>query len=46
VTGEGTDADWWRVAATACWRHLDESGVVVDVSDTTPPGPVRRLGAE
>ncbi|TGN66967.1 HAD-IIA family hydrolase [Nocardioides eburneiflavus] len=46
VTGEGTDADWWRVAATACWRHLDESGKVADVSDTTPPGPVRRLGAE
>jgi glycerol 3-phosphatase-2 len=46
VTGEGTDADWWRVAATACWRHLDESGEVADVSDTTPPGPVRRLGAE
>ena len=46
VTGEGTDADWWRVAATACWRHLDESGTVADVSDTTPPGPVRRLGAE
>jgi glycerol 3-phosphatase-2 len=45
VTGEGTDADWWRVAATACWRHLDESGEVADVSDTTPPGPVRRLGA-
>jgi HAD superfamily hydrolase (TIGR01450 family) len=46
VTGEGGDADWWRVAATACWRHLDESGAVADVSDTTPPGPVRRLGAE
>jgi len=46
VAGEGTDADWWRVAASACWRHLDESGVVADVSDTTPPGPVRRLGAE
>lgn len=46
VTGEGTDADWWRVAATACWRHLDESGEVADVSDTAPPGPVRQLGAE
>jgi glycerol 3-phosphatase-2 len=46
VEGEGADADWWRVAATACWRHLDEVGAVVDVSDTTPPGPVRRLGAE
>ena len=46
VEGEGTDADWWRVAVTACWRHLDEVGTVVDVSDTSPPGPVRRLGAE
>ncbi|MBD3927497.1 HAD-IIA family hydrolase [Nocardioides cavernae] len=46
VEGEGGDADWWRVAATACWRHLDESGSAADVSDTTPPGPVRQLGAE
>ena len=46
VTGAGDDADWWRVAATACWRYSDTSGSVADVSDTTPPGPVRRLGAE
>ncbi len=46
IAGEGGDADWWRVAATACWRHLDESGSAADVSDTTPPGPVRQLGAE
>jgi len=46
VEGEGGDADWWRVAATACWRHLDEAGSAADVSDTTPPGPVRQLGAE
>ena len=46
VEGEGSDADWWRVAATACWRHLDEVGKPADVSDTTPPGPVRQLGAE
>ena len=46
VQGEGGDADWWRVAATACWRHLDEAGSAADVSDTTPPGPVRQLGAE
>ena len=46
VAGEGSDADWWRVAATACWLHLDESGSPAEVSDTTPPGPVRALGAE
>ncbi|KRE95925.1 HAD family hydrolase [Nocardioides sp. Soil774] len=46
VTGEGTDADWWRVAASACWRHLDESGTPAEVADTTPPGPGRVVGAE
>ena len=46
VAGAGNDADWWRVAATACWRHLDDTGSPADVSDTKPPGPVRQLGAE
>ncbi|WP_416952463.1 HAD-IIA family hydrolase [Nocardioides sp. T5] len=46
VAGAGSDADWWRVAATACWRHLDDTGSPADVSDTKPPGPVRQLGAE
>jgi HAD superfamily hydrolase (TIGR01450 family) len=46
VAGAGSDADWWRVAATACWRHLDDAGSPADVSDTKPPGPVRQLGAE
>ncbi|SED16888.1 Haloacid Dehalogenase Superfamily Class (subfamily) IIA [Nocardioides exalbidus] len=46
VSGAGGDADWWRTVATACWLHLDESGSVADISDTVPPGPVRRLGAE
>jgi HAD superfamily hydrolase (TIGR01450 family) len=46
VSGGGTDADWWRVVATVCWQHLDASGSPVDLGDTTPPGPVRRLGAE
>ncbi|WP_253943474.1 HAD-IIA family hydrolase [Nocardioides sp. zg-1308] len=44
VTGDGTDADWWRVAATACWRHLDEAGTPADTADATPPGPSRQLG--
>ncbi|CUR59483.1 Putative sugar phosphatase of HAD superfamily [metagenome] len=46
VDGEGSDADWWRVAAVAAWRHLDDGGTPADVTDTTPPGPVRQLGAE
>ncbi|KQV70032.1 HAD family hydrolase [Nocardioides sp. Root122] len=46
VDGEGSDADWWRVAAVAAWRHLDDGGTPADVTDTTPPGPVRQLGDE
>ena len=46
VVGAGSDADWWRVAATACWVHLDDAGEPADVTDTVPPGPARRLGAE
>lgn len=46
VTGEGDEADWWRVAVTACWVHLDDTGTAADVADTRPPGPVRVLGAE
>ena len=46
VVGQGSDADWWRVAVTACWRHLDETGTAAEVSDTSPPGPVRQLDAE
>ncbi len=46
VEGQGSEADWWRVAAVAGWRHLDGDGTPVEVSDTTPPGPGRQLGAE
>ncbi len=46
VSGAGSDADWWRVAATACWLQLDATGTAADVSDTIPPAPVRTLGAE
>ena len=47
VEGEGTDADWWRVAATACWRHLDEVGYETGPYDlqVSSPGlerPLRR----
>jgi glycerol-1-phosphatase len=44
VDGDGTDLDgWWRVVATAAWRHLDTTGGPVDVSDLRPPSSV---GAE
>ena len=46
VSGSGSDADWWRVVATVSWQHLDAAGSSVDLGDTTPPGPVRRLAAE
>ena len=46
VVGDGKDADWWRVAVTACWQHLDANGTPADVSDTSPPGPARQLDAE
>lgn len=39
VSGEGEPADWWRVAAEASWRHLDESGDVADVEGVTAPLP-------
>lgn len=39
VSGRGTDADWWRVAATACWDHLDATGVVAAVHNVAPPLP-------
>lgn len=46
VTGEGSAADWWRVAATASWRHLDDTGTAADITDTTPPAPGRHPGPE
>ena len=46
VTGSGSDADWWRVAATVAWAYRDEVGTPVDVSAARVPGPRRQLGAE
>ena len=46
VRGSGSDADWWRAAATAAWAHLDTVGTPLDVSATRVPGPRRQLGAE
>jgi glycerol-1-phosphatase len=39
--GEDTGPDgWWRVVATAGWRHLDATGAVLDVSALRPPSSV------
>lgn len=37
VRGEGSDADWWRVAAVAGWAALDATGSAVDVTSLRPP---------
>lgn len=40
VEGTGGPSDWWRVAATAAWRHLDEHSRPVDVTGAEAPGNV------
>ncbi|MCW2849538.1 MAG: family hydrolase [Marmoricola sp.] len=37
VTGEGSEADWWRVVAVAAWAHLDASGQPVGTESVEPP---------
>ena len=37
IDGDGSAGDWWRLAAVAGWRHLDETGTVVDVEGLQPP---------
>ena len=37
VEGEGDLGDWWRVAVTAAWRHLDDTGEAADTEGVTPP---------
>ncbi|MET0840436.1 MAG: HAD-IIA family hydrolase [Marmoricola sp.] len=37
VDGDGEPDDWWRVAAVAAWRHLDDTGQPVDTDGATPP---------
>ncbi len=37
VEGAGSEADWWRVAATAAWAHLDHTGRVLDTSAVVVP---------
>jgi hypothetical protein len=38
VEGDGEPGDWWRVAVTAAWWHLDATGEAVDTEGVTPPG--------
>jgi HAD superfamily hydrolase (TIGR01450 family) len=37
IDGAGSAADWWRLVAVAGWRHLDDTGTVVDVGALRPP---------
>ena len=37
VEGDGSGDDWWRVAAVAAWRHLDDTGQPVDTEGVRPP---------
>lgn len=39
VTGSGEPGDWWRVAVTAAWQHLDDTGRPAAVDGARPPGP-------
>jgi HAD superfamily hydrolase (TIGR01450 family) len=39
VSGTGSAGDWWRVAATAAWAHLDASGEPVDTDGVGTPQP-------
>jgi ribonucleotide monophosphatase NagD (HAD superfamily) len=38
VDGEGEPGDWWRVAVTAAWWHLDATGAAADIEGVEPPG--------
>jgi glycerol-1-phosphatase len=38
VSGSGEPGDWWRVAASAAWTHLDATGETVDLSGVEVPG--------
>jgi HAD superfamily hydrolase (TIGR01450 family) len=40
VAGRGSTSDWWRVVATAAWRHLDESGSPATFEGLMPPSDV------
>ena len=37
VEGDGSADEWWRVAAVAAWRHLDDTGQPVGTDGAVPP---------
>lgn len=37
LDGDGTTGDWWRVAASAAWSHLDDTGERVDLDAISAP---------
>ena len=37
VDGDGDPGDWWRVAVTAAWWHLDATGAAADIEGVAPP---------
>jgi glycerol-1-phosphatase len=37
MDGTGSQSDWWRVAATTAWSHLDGLGSAVSIAHTQPP---------
>lgn len=43
VSGEGSEADWWRAVAVAGWAHLDRTGRPAETGDLVgPPSAVAR----
>ncbi|MGL5811167.1 MAG: HAD-IIA family hydrolase [Nocardioides sp.] len=39
LSGAGSAPDWWRVAVTAAWDHLDRAGVPAILNGVRPPVP-------
>lgn len=38
VDGDGSEPDWWRVAAVTAWSHADQAGRPPDVAGLVVPG--------
>jgi glycerol 3-phosphatase-2 len=37
LEGDGSVDEWWRAAAVAAWRHLDDTGQPVETDGAVPP---------